>query len=84
MPGRVPGMHVLLSCRGKDVDGRDKPGHDGSENSSRSLSFRFAENALIASHWHDCRAVLRLAAPHRFRHDRGNDIEAAFRMRPAL
>ena len=31
MPGLVPGIHVLLLCirRGpKDVDGRDKPGHD--------------------------------------------------------
>jgi hypothetical protein len=29
MPGLVPGIHVLLSfLRGKDVDGRVKPGHD--------------------------------------------------------
>jgi hypothetical protein len=28
MPGRVPGIHVLLAWRGKDVDGRVKPGHD--------------------------------------------------------
>jgi hypothetical protein len=28
MPGLVPGIHVLLSCCCKDVDGRDKPGHD--------------------------------------------------------
>jgi hypothetical protein len=30
MPGLVPGIHDLLG-RGKrkDVDGRDKPGHDG-------------------------------------------------------
>jgi hypothetical protein len=28
MPGLVPGIHVLL-CGSKDVDGRDKPGHDG-------------------------------------------------------
>jgi hypothetical protein len=30
MPGLVPGIHVLF-CeigRKKDVDGRDKPGHD--------------------------------------------------------
>jgi hypothetical protein len=27
MPGLVPGIHVLLGS--KDVDGRDKPGHDG-------------------------------------------------------
>src|SRR3954453_5690875 len=29
MPGLVPGIHVLLSRRGKDVDGRDKHRHDG-------------------------------------------------------
>jgi 2-oxoglutarate/2-oxoacid ferredoxin oxidoreductase subunit beta len=27
MPGLVPGIHVFLSWS-KDVDGRDKPGHD--------------------------------------------------------
>ncbi len=26
MPGLVPGLHVLLEA--KDMDGRDKPGHD--------------------------------------------------------
>jgi hypothetical protein len=28
MPGLVPGIHVFLSSTMKDVDGRDKPGHD--------------------------------------------------------
>jgi hypothetical protein len=28
MPGLVPGIHVLLLLVGKDVDGRDKHGHD--------------------------------------------------------
>src|SRR5712664_963390 len=28
MPGLVPGIHVLTRLRKKDVDGRDKPGHD--------------------------------------------------------
>jgi len=27
MPGLVPGIHVFFFS-GKDVDGRDKPGHD--------------------------------------------------------
>jgi len=27
MPGLVPGIHVLAESK-KDVDGRDKPGHD--------------------------------------------------------
>jgi hypothetical protein len=29
MPGLVPGIHVFLAEDIKDVDGRDKPGHDG-------------------------------------------------------
>jgi hypothetical protein len=28
MPGLVPGIHVLDMCGEKEVDGRDKPGHD--------------------------------------------------------
>jgi hypothetical protein len=28
MPGLVPGIHVFLLRRNKDVDGRVKPGHD--------------------------------------------------------
>jgi len=28
MPGLVPGIHVLSFRSKKDVDGRDKPGHD--------------------------------------------------------
>ncbi len=28
MPGLVPGIHVLGAEEPKDVDGRDKPGHD--------------------------------------------------------
>src|SRR4051794_14793350 len=29
MAGLVPAIHVLLVCGAKDVDARDKPGHDG-------------------------------------------------------
>jgi hypothetical protein len=29
MPGLVPGIHVLIPVSEKDVDGRDKPCHDG-------------------------------------------------------
>jgi hypothetical protein len=32
MPGLVPGIHVLAALRKRDVDGRDKPGHDEKEN----------------------------------------------------
>jgi len=28
MPGAIPGIHVFLAAEIKDVDGRDKPGHD--------------------------------------------------------
>ena len=28
MPGLVPGIHVFAATSKKDVDGRDKPGHD--------------------------------------------------------
>ena len=28
MPGLVPGIHVFVR-QSEDVDGRDKPGHDG-------------------------------------------------------
>jgi hypothetical protein len=31
MPGLVPGIHVLKFCIGKDVDGRNKSGHDSGE-----------------------------------------------------
>jgi hypothetical protein len=29
MPGLVPGIYVFLLATLQDVDGRDKPGHDG-------------------------------------------------------
>jgi hypothetical protein len=29
MPGLVPGIHDLEPLSTKNVDGRDKPGHDG-------------------------------------------------------
>ncbi|YBW38027.1 hypothetical protein ACMYR2_0519 [Nitrobacter sp. TKz-YC01] len=31
MPGLVPGIHVFVRDSKQDVDGRDKPGHDGNE-----------------------------------------------------
>jgi hypothetical protein len=30
MPGFMPGIHVLRLCNTKDVDGRNKSGHDES------------------------------------------------------
>jgi hypothetical protein len=38
MPGLVPGIHVLRSdCRAKNVDGRDKLGHDSILNECQRL-----------------------------------------------
>ena len=37
MPGLVPGIHAFLHINKKDVDGRDKPGHD--ESSRQPLAF---------------------------------------------
>jgi hypothetical protein len=42
MPGFVPGIHALLSERGKDVDGRDKPGHDEVERPARMAGTAFS------------------------------------------
>jgi len=36
MPGLVPGIHVFLTGGSKDVDGRDKPGHDALGNHRRT------------------------------------------------
>jgi hypothetical protein len=35
MPGLDPGIHAFLSISNKDVDGRDKPGHDGAGTDGR-------------------------------------------------
>jgi hypothetical protein len=31
MPALVAGIHVFLAARQRDVDGRDKPGHDAEQ-----------------------------------------------------
>jgi pimeloyl-ACP methyl ester carboxylesterase len=38
MPGLVPGIHVFGRASKQDVDGRDKPGHDGGESDDMDLS----------------------------------------------
>jgi hypothetical protein len=54
MPALVAGIHVLSLSAFKDVDGRDKPGHDGDvewaerKRSQRSLQFR--ESNSTAGH----------------------------------
>jgi hypothetical protein len=37
MAGLVPAIHVLAATPKKDVDARDKPGHDGIEGRGRVL-----------------------------------------------
>src|ERR1700675_955140 len=69
MPGLVPGIHVLCSAR-KDVDGRDKPGHDGvnsqadvlpSLRAKRSNPCRGAKKESIAS----SQVLLAMTGPRR-------------------
>ncbi len=40
MPGLVPGIHATQPF-GKDVDGRDKPGHDGRRGIKRHWLYTF-------------------------------------------
>ncbi|MGB5905563.1 MAG: hypothetical protein WBF99_13255 [Xanthobacteraceae bacterium] len=37
MAGFIPAIHVLLNANKTDVDGRDKPGHDGIHPSDRHI-----------------------------------------------
>jgi hypothetical protein len=47
MPGLVPGIHVfILSRRKQVVDGRDKPGHDGEADRMRMRVDRAAGGCL--------------------------------------
>src|SRR6267378_5328299 len=39
MPGLVPGIHAFIAGYNKDVDGRDKPGHDGVTKGSGIMIF---------------------------------------------
>jgi hypothetical protein len=50
MRGLGPRIHVLLSRSVKDVDGRDKPGHDEScvRDGPGSAAHRFAKSYAIA------------------------------------
>jgi hypothetical protein len=41
MPALVAGIHVFLAARKQDVDGRDKPGHDGMEAANTTLIAQF-------------------------------------------
>jgi len=39
MPALVAGIHVLSDADNKDVDGLDKPGHDGERERSRLIFY---------------------------------------------
>src|SRR3954471_872305 len=43
MPGLVPGIHVFLQSRCKDVDGRGKPRHDDDLNNCKRNASTIAE-----------------------------------------
>jgi hypothetical protein len=45
MAGFIPAIHVFLCCWTKDVDGRDKPGHD--EQKKRGRRARAARGILL-------------------------------------
>ena len=45
MPELVPGIHVFLASGNKDVDGRDKPGHDGGEGTEGAGRAEWARRA---------------------------------------
>src|SRR3982074_206878 len=47
MPALVAGIHVLRRLRKKNVDGRDKPGHD-EVGRARQISLAFAETLVVA------------------------------------
>jgi hypothetical protein len=59
MPGLVPGIHILAVLQlsgvaaGKDVDGRDKPGHDEIESSTLSSQQKAPADAGAF----DCRSM---------------------------
>jgi hypothetical protein len=53
MPGLVPGIHVFRASARKDVDGRDKPGHDEKSDSfskrHRSPQLLFALSVKLST-----------------------------------
>jgi len=48
MPGLVPGIHVLSGLSKKDVDGRDKPGHDDEKRICPSPLLSAYDGAMVS------------------------------------
>src|SRR4051794_34994119 len=48
MPGLDPGIHVFLSGLRKEVDGRDKPGHDDVETDARKTWMAICDSLALA------------------------------------
>jgi len=46
MPGLVPGIHAFLQPKHEDVDGRDKPGHDGGFDSDSHAASVFSTSLI--------------------------------------
>jgi hypothetical protein len=59
MPALVAGIHVLKANKVKDVDGRDKPGHDGgvSRDQEPSVQNLHADTFRFAVPLNNCRAA---------------------------
>src|SRR5690348_9175018 len=54
MPGLVPGIHVLLQFKKKDVDGRDEPGHDEQLRAADRLYFSSGASTAAAGCTSSC------------------------------
>jgi enamine deaminase RidA (YjgF/YER057c/UK114 family) len=60
MPAIVAGIHAFLACSVKDVDGRDKPGHDAPESASGECAVFVATELSVALEQAMTRRVVRL------------------------
>jgi hypothetical protein len=49
MTGLVPGIHAVVQSSKKDVDGRDKPGHDDGQFEACSPAFLCAISCVRAA-----------------------------------
>src|SRR5215470_6918748 len=49
MAGLVPALHVFLAAGAKDVEGRDKPGHDEGESGTKEETQSFKNSPALYS-----------------------------------